>query len=696
MICVSLQEQNLAKCKEILAKSPMAEIRADLCKLELDELTELLQSHSNILITSRIENAGRELAYKQITHAIMKGAKFVDVEIEAPNDHLEFIKSYAKVNGCKLIISYHNFEGTNSLSELEQIYDLCLRKGADIVKIVTTANSTEDAVRTMSLYSSAICKNGGEGSLIAFAMGEYGKFTRKLCLNLGSPYTYVAADKESATAPGQYTLEEIEKLLDDDNYSYILGDGTFTTTSSSVISPSIKSNNIFKNYIVTLPTEISIPCSKSVAQRAILAAVLSDGVSELSNFAPCNDINGAIEVVKSLGCRVEQQGTILRIEGLSADKLKEITSINVGESGLLTRLLIPFAVFLSGLSKKEVQITGHGSILKRNLAESAYAINSAGASCISKGSANFLPFALSGSFTNKVIEFSGKASSQIVSGFLMTLPLLSHDTTLRILNPTSIPYIELTLGVLTKFGIEIELQECSAERLVYFIKGGQSYKATNLYMDADWSSAAPFAIAGAIKGNITLLNMKLSSSQADEALLDVLKASGADVVVQPATNKAISNTSCKANGSADDVANGGVCAAELVNIKISVRQKLKPFLLDATHCPDLFPILALFALHCCGESKISGVSRLAQKESNRAESIYSQFTVLGGKIDIKGDVMSVIGGELHGGKVSGYNDHRIAMSMVMASLFINESVALDNIKCIDKSFPSFLERLGVK
>lgn len=676
MICVSVQEQNFAKCKEILAKSPMVELRADLCKLELDELTELLQSHSNVLITCRIENSSREFAYKQITHAIMKGAKFVDIEIEAPDDHLEFIKSYAKANACKLIISYHNFEGTNSLSELEQIYDLCRRKGADIVKIVTTANTTEDAVRTMALYNSGVCKSGGEGSLIAFAMGEYGKFTRKLCLDLGSPYTYVAADKESATAPGQYTLDEMESLLADESYPFI-----FNGEDSNKID-------------IQLPNELSIPCSKSVAQRAILAAALSDGVSELSNFAPCNDINGAIEVVKNLGCLVEEQGSVLRIKGLSVDKLKSITSINIGESGLLTRLLIPFAVFLSGLSKKEVEITGHGSILKRNLAESAYAINSAGANCISKESANFLPFALSGNFTHKEIEFSGKESSQIVSGFLMTLPLLAHDTTLKILNPTSIPYIELTLGVLAQFGIEIKLQESSAERLVYFIKGGQKYNSTNLYMDADWSSAAPFAVAGAIRGDITLLNMKLNSSQADEAILDVLRECGANVEVLPAACSTIINSNI--NDSSNNAINGEVCATELANIKISVKQKLQPFELDATHCPDLFPILALLALHCNGESKIKGVSRLTQKESNRAESIYSQFTLLGGKIDIKGDTMHIVATPLHGGKVSGYNDHRIAMSMVMASLFVSEQVALDNIKCIDKSFPSFLERLTDK
>lgn len=153
MICVSIQEKDYNKCREILKGCHMAELRADLCQFSIKQIEEIVSSHPNILITSRICNSTAQIAREQICAAIRKGAKYADVEIEAPMEHLEYIKSYARVNGCKLIISYHNFEGTQSLSELQAIYDLCRRKGADIVKIVTTANSTEDAVRVMQLYN---------------------------------------------------------------------------------------------------------------------------------------------------------------------------------------------------------------------------------------------------------------------------------------------------------------------------------------------------------------------------------------------------------------------------------------------------------------------------------------------------------------------------------------------------------------
>ena len=152
MICVSVQEQDFFKCREILRESPMVELRGDLCGFNSQQVGELVQMHPNLLYTHRIAGSTMQKAYTCMVEAIKKGAKYVDVEIEAPVDYLEQIKSYARVNGCALIISYHNYEGTQSLEELQTIYDICRRKGADIVKIVTTARSTADAARVMQLY----------------------------------------------------------------------------------------------------------------------------------------------------------------------------------------------------------------------------------------------------------------------------------------------------------------------------------------------------------------------------------------------------------------------------------------------------------------------------------------------------------------------------------------------------------------
>lgn len=680
MICVSIQEKEFNKCKEIIARCQMAELRADLCGFSIAQIEEIVSSHPNILITSRICNSNANLAREQICAAIRKGAKYADVEIEAPMEHLEYIKSYARVNGCKLIISYHNFEGTQSLEELQQIYNLCRRKGADIVKIVTTANTIEDAVKVMHLYnykksdkelvannymergeeSGSLSNSFGEAQaqLVAFCMGETGKFTRDLCLKLGSPYTYASLSNTTETAPGQYTKEEMEYLLNPDNYPL--------TTLKQPQTVFCKPN----------PT-VSIPCSKSIAQRAILAAALCDGESILENFEPCNDTAGALEVIKKLGAGVTINGTTLRINGKGIKSLNSIGKIEVGESGLLTRLLIPLAAYLSK-EESAIEITGHGSILKRKLSESVAALEAAGAKCTSNN--GYLPFKISGGVKNCNIEFSGKESSQIVSGFLMMLPLFEQDSTLTITNPTSLPYIELTLRTLGWFGIEISALDngLSGEEkaITYKIKGNQKYSPANIYLDSDWSSAAYFAVAGALKDGVTLKNMPVKSAQADEAILTLLGRYGADIKV------------VAKNGDLKDIYISSI-SSHPINVEY-----------DLTNSPDLFPVAAVLAHYAGCNTTLSGVDRLGQKESNRAQTVYSELTKLGAKMNIANNNMYISGYGKHKAKESdvaltlSHNDHRIAMSLYIASLFTSQRIKIDSIKCIDKSFPSFIEKLS--
>lgn len=682
MVCVSIQEKDFAKCKEILAQCQMAEVRGDLCNFSTAQLEELIKGHSNILYTHRIAGSSLAKAMECMTTAIKKGVRYVDIEIEAPVDYLEYIKSYARVNGCKLIVSYHNFDGTQSLQELQTIYDICRRKGADIVKIVTTAHNTADAARVMELYNykkkdsdlvpdnfmergeqtGSLSNSFGEdeAQLVAFCMGEAGKFTRHLCLQLGAPYTYVALDKASATAPGQYTKAQMEELLNPASYPY--------------------STLKLEDTIFAGKPAVGIPCSKSIAQRAILAAALAEGETVLENYEPCNDIAGAVEVIKGLGAEVARQGKTLTVKSKGVKHLKGASKIFTGESGLLTRLLVPLSAYLAA-EGQSVEITGHGSILKRNLGESAAAIEAAGAICRTNG--GHLPFQvqLQGEL-NSNIEFSGKESSQIVSGFLMMLPLLEKDSTLTITNPTSLPYIELTLKVLRQFGISIGVEEHLPHSIIYKVPGNQKYTPTTMFLDSDWSSAANFAVAGALTNGVVLQNMPLDSAQADENILNVLQHLGYGVEKIP--------------------------CGEMYNIGLSGRKKDTPVcgdnVVSLRNCPDLFPIVALLACNTPGEWVLEGVERLAQKESNRAESVYSELTKLGYRLRIEGDNMYICGAEqkkwesnpsARNGVVlaCGHNDHRIAMAVYIAAILCNKDIRLDNIKCIDKSFPSFLERL---
>ena len=352
MICVSVQEKSFGDCRAILESCEMAELRADLCRLSVEEVERLVEIRPNLIATCRIANSSETFAREQLEAAIRRGARYVDIEIEAPDEHLEYIRTLAREYGCRLIVSFHDFEGTPVPRRAEGDRPAVSHEGGpSLVKIVTTARNISDAARTMRLYDLQADGALFEGAaaaerpqLVAFSMGEAGKFTRLLCLKLGAPYTYVSAGASNATASGQYTREEMERLLSAENYP-------------------------FEGFREFRRTTVAVPCSKSVAQRAVLAAALAAGESRLANYAPCNDIVGAVEVIRGMGCRIASDGTTLHIEGVGAERLGRCSKIETGESGLLTRLLTPLASHISALNGgAPVEISGHGSILKRKSA----------------------------------------------------------------------------------------------------------------------------------------------------------------------------------------------------------------------------------------------------------------------------------------------------------------------------------------
>mgnify|MGYP004600239329 FL=1 len=684
MICISIREQNFEKCKEILAGNQrcgrLSELRGDLCGFSTSQVEELASLNPNLIITCRSNRAGGSKTEKEalelITAAIRHGAKYADIEIEASQDHLEYIKAYAVANSCKLIISYHNFTGTPSLDELFQIRTLCERKGAAVVKIVTTAHTTEDAMRVLSLYN--FHKDGHTVPLIAFAMGEAGRFTRLSCLSLGSPFTYCSIDG-AETAPGQYSADEAEQILNPASYPYLF-------------------NTQLPNKSAT-PAGIRIPCSKSISQRAIIAAALSNGTTTLLNYTPCNDSEAAISAITALGCRVERINEDDKTYGESAETLKIFSpgafslckgtegnniELNIGESGLLTRLLMPLSAIIARSTGKRVTLNGRGSILNRDLSESVSILKSCGikySNTVSNSKKTTLPITIESGFfsaaavnmdnavckagaSNKIV-INGACSSQTISGILMALPLQKGNIVVHVENPASVPYLDLTVEVLKKFSVVCK-KTTKDKDIEFAIAGNQEYTPCEYRLAADWSSAAYFKVLQTLGANINIAGISFGSNQADEAITNVCN----------------------------------ICSS-----RTNDTRQLSHFNFDATDCPDLFPVLSVLALFCNGTSTIKGVHRLAEKESNRAESICSELLKTGVKIYIENDSLIIEGDSKRLNKegwdtkrlactpllFDTHNDHRIAMSLIVLSCKLPVPVRLNNIKCIEKSFPRFID-----
>lgn len=395
--------------------------------------------------------------------------------------------------------------------------------------------------------------------------------------------------------------------------------------------------------------EVRPPCSKSYAQRALAAALLSDGETTLSNIELCDDTRYAMNVITGLGASVRQTGPT---EYVIRGGLAPITdTINTGESGLATRLFTPIAA----LCDRRMTITGTGTMLRRPIGMMIDPLRNLGVQVRSNG---YLPITVQGPLRGGETDVEACVSSQFLTGLLMSLPLAEGDTILHVEQPNSLPYLAVTVDLASKFRIRMEHNGFRE----FFIPGGQHYHPAKLHIEGDWSSAAFMLVAGAIAGEVTAKRMNTLSLQADLAIIQALTKAGAVIITTPD--------------------------------EITVRKReLTGFDFDATQRPDLFPILAVLGANCEGTTHIRGVNRLVYKESNRAEAIVSEYTKLGMDVALEDDVMTVRGGSLSGGTIDSCNDHRIAMAAAIAALAASGPVTITNAQAVTKSYPRFWDDL---
>jgi 3-dehydroquinate dehydratase type I len=208
-ICVSIGEQTYSGVIAALEKVGFAEIRLDVSRITSSEIRTVFSSGKQLVATCREGFYNRNERLDRLIEAVRAGATFVDVETEADEDFRKTIAEQARLNNCKLILSYHNFEATPSLPEMCNIVDTCKKQDADLVKLVTTAKNKSDASRVLSLYD----KYPDDTSLIAFAMGAAGLITRLACVFLGAPYTYAAVSDDKPLASGQISVEKIKNVM---------------------------------------------------------------------------------------------------------------------------------------------------------------------------------------------------------------------------------------------------------------------------------------------------------------------------------------------------------------------------------------------------------------------------------------------------------------------------------------------------
>ena len=396
--------------------------------------------------------------------------------------------------------------------------------------------------------------------------------------------------------------------------------------------------------------EVSPPCSKSYAQRALAASLLAEGTTTLRNLDFCDDTLSAIRVIESLGAEVQRldERTVEVRGGLAPQS----DTLNVGESGLATRMFTPIA----SLCDTPITVQGEGTLLYRPMHMMIEPLRKLGVDVRDGGGR--LPIEVCGKMRGGEIEVDGSVSSQFLTGLLMALPLVEEDTTIAVANAVSKPYLDMTIDLASRFGVRIAHNDYEE----FYVEGGQKYEPTDIAIEGDWSAAAMLLTAGAIAGEITVKNISLLSKQADVAICEALVRAGAIVTSEPDS------------------------------VTVSHRS-LVAFEFDATQCPDLFPALAALAAAAEGESVIYGTHRLEHKESNRAEAIKQEYEKVGIEVRLEGDAMYIRGGDICSAEVDSHNDHRIAMSMAVSALRSDGAITIHNAECVAKSYPDFFEVL---
>lgn len=408
-----------------------------------------------------------------------------------------------------------------------------------------------------------------------------------------------------------------------------------------------------------IPTNLTgtvhIPSSKSMGHREIICAALAQGESTVGNISMSKDIAATIAGMRALGASFaplakEGERAAFKVLGAAPHVVKNI--IDCGESGSTLRFLLP----VGALCKEKLTFLGSGKLPTRPLEPYYNIFNQQGLLYKPFSETVNLPLTLEGPLQAGSYTLPGDVSSQFISGLLFALPLLKEDSSLEITGKLeSQSYVEMTLGALHKYGIVIEHDHYRS----YRIPGGQQYKPCHAQVEGDFSQIAFWLVAGTLGGGITATGMNMDSLQGDKAILNLLQQFRGNLTLE----------------------------GDRVRVEPAATTGT---VIDAADCPDLIPVLTVLAAVSTGHTEIINAGRLRIKECDRLAAMATSLNKIGAQIVEKPEGLSIEGVKhFTGGTLDCWNDHRIAMSLAVASIKCTEPLILTGTECVKKSYPDF-------
>jgi 3-phosphoshikimate 1-carboxyvinyltransferase len=384
-------------------------------------------------------------------------------------------------------------------------------------------------------------------------------------------------------------------------------------------------------------------------------AALSDGISVIRSPLESDDTLATLNVLRGLGVTVESENSDTRIGG--GHLFKPRSALSCGESGTTMRFTCSVASLVNG----DTTLTGGPSLSSRPMAPLLKALKQAGVR--SSSTNGYPPVTIHGEcgIRGGEVEVVGDVSSQFVSSLLMVAPLA--NTPMKIVVTTRLeskPYVQMTIDAMKSFGIDVNPTQDL--RLLESPQG--RYKSREIKVEGDWSSAAYMVAAGVLGGDVVIKNLNtVSSSQADKKIIDILSQMDADLRIG---ENEVESRKCG----------------------------LSPVEYDLKDSPDLFPVMSALCSQAEGTSKLTGLSRLRIKESDRVKSMAEGLRRMGVTLKVKGDIVEINGSKLRGATVNPYADHRIAMSFAVLSLVTEGATTILNAECVSKSYPEFWSHMS--
>lgn len=406
---------------------------------------------------------------------------------------------------------------------------------------------------------------------------------------------------------------------------------------------------------------LEVPGSKSITQRALIAAALADGESKLIGPLSSEDTSYTIGALRAMGIEIDDSDPAQWVVKGSAGKISEPSEdIFLGNNGTATRFLTSVASLGNGTFK----ITGDPRMSERPIAPLMEALQGWGVDVVSDAGNGCPPLTIKagGIAGGKTILPEGK-SSQYLSSLLLVAPYAVETAELEVQGEVlSKPYVEMTMDVMADFGVSGE----AVPSLNFFRIPQGNYMGREYRIEGDASGASYFWAAAAVTGGrVTVANVPVPSLQGDANLLPLLARMGCEV---------------KKEG------NG---------ITVEGPKKLEGINVDMGDMPDVAPTLAVVAAFAEGTTVIENIAHLRIKECDRINAMVTELRKLGADVEEEHDKMIIHGQaggtNLHGATIETYHDHRIAMCFAVASLRV-KGIEITGEECVAKSFPDFWER----